>query len=101
MEWMSAIQKAITYMEEHLLEEINYEDVAESVHISSYEFHRAFSFLADMTANNYIRNRRLSLAGMEVIETDKMVTDIALKYAMTHQKALPRLLQDFMAWHLK
>ena len=48
MEWMNAIQKSITHMEEHLLEEINYEDVAESVHISCYEFHRAFSFLAGM-----------------------------------------------------
>ncbi len=28
MEWIEALQKAITYMEEHLLEEINYEDVA-------------------------------------------------------------------------
>ncbi|WP_196228836.1 helix-turn-helix transcriptional regulator [Butyrivibrio fibrisolvens] len=42
MEWISSLQKAITYMEEHLLEEINYEDVAKHVHISSYEFYRAF-----------------------------------------------------------
>ena len=53
------MQKAIAYMEEHLMEEINYEDVAEYVHTSSYEFHRAFSFLSGMTANAYIRNRRV------------------------------------------
>ena len=35
MEWIEALQKAITYMEEHLLEEINYEDVARQVHTSS------------------------------------------------------------------
>lgn len=80
MEWISAIHEAIAYMEEHLLEEINYEDVAESVHISSYEFHRAFSFLSGMTANAYIRNRRLSLAGTEVVGSDAKITDIALKY---------------------
>ena len=45
MEWIAAVQQAITYMEAHLMEEINYEDVAKQVHISSYEFHRAFSFL--------------------------------------------------------
>lgn len=28
MEWIAALQQAIIYMEEHLLEEINYEDVA-------------------------------------------------------------------------
>ena len=80
MEWIEALQKAITYMEDHLLEEINYEDVAKHVHTSCYEFHRAFSFLTGMTANAYIRNRRLSLAGKEIIETDARITDIALKY---------------------
>ena len=80
MEWIAAIQQAITYMEDHLMEEINYEDVAKHVHTSSYEFHRAFSFLTGMTANAYIRNRRLSLAGREIVETDVSVTDIALKY---------------------
>ena len=80
MEWLAAMQHAITYMEEHLMEEINYEDVARHVHTSSYEFHRAFSFLAGMTANTYLRNRRLSLAGREIMETDAKITDIALKY---------------------
>lgn len=80
MNWMAAMQQAITYMEEHLLEEINYEDVAKHVHTSSYEFHRAFSFLTGMTANVYIRNRRLSLAGKEIVETNTRITDIALKY---------------------
>lgn len=80
MEWIAAIQKAITYMEAHLLEEINYEDVAKSVYISSYEFHRAFRFLTGMTPNSYIRSRRLSLAGRDIVETDKKITDIALKY---------------------
>ena len=80
MEWIAAIQQAITYMEDHLMEEINYEDVAKHVHTSGYEFHRAFSFLTGMTANAYIRNRRLSLAGREIVETDASVTDIAMKY---------------------
>ena len=80
MEWIAAMQQAITYMEEHLLEEINYEVVAKQVHTSGYEFHRAFSFLTGMTANAYIRNRRLSLAGREIVEADTKITDIALKY---------------------
>ena len=69
MEWIAAMQEAIVYMEEHLMEEINYEDVAKHVHTSGYEFHRAFSFLTGMTANAYIRNRRLSLAGYETPES--------------------------------
>jgi len=37
MEWIAAMQQAITYMEEHLLEEINYEVVAKQVHTSGDE----------------------------------------------------------------
>ncbi|MBP5221843.1 MAG: AraC family transcriptional regulator [Lachnospiraceae bacterium] len=80
MEWIAAMQQAIAYLEEHLLEEVNYEDAAKYVHTSSYEFHRAFSFLTGMTANAYIRSRRLSLAAREIVETDARITDIALKY---------------------
>ena len=80
MEWTAALQQAIDYIEAHLMEEINYEDVAKQVHTSGYEFHRAFSFLTGMTANAYIRNRRLSLAGLELLETDARITDLALKY---------------------
>ena len=80
MEWIAAVQQAISYMEEHLTDQINYEDVAQKVHISSYEFHRAFSFLTGMTANTYIRSRRLSLAGREIKQTDERISDIALKY---------------------
>lgn len=80
MEWIAAMQQAITYIEEHLMEEINYEDVAKHVHTSGYEFHRAFSFLTGMTANTYIRNRRLSLAAREIVETEEKITDVAFRY---------------------
>ena len=63
MEWTTLLQKAIDYMEAHMLEEINYEDVARQINMSSYNFHRTFRFMAGMTANEYIRNRRLSMAG--------------------------------------
>ncbi|MBQ4619106.1 MAG: AraC family transcriptional regulator [Clostridia bacterium] len=80
MDWISEMQRAIAYMEAHLMEEIGYEDIAGHVHMSSYEFHRAFSFLTGMTPNAYIRKRRLSLAGREIAETSGKITDIALKY---------------------
>lgn len=95
MEWIAAIQQAISYIEAHLLEKINYEDVANQVHISSYEFHRAFSFLTGMTANAYIRNRRLSLAGKEIIETDTKITEIALKYGYDTSESFTKAFARF------
>ena len=60
MEWTAAMQQTITYIEEHLLDKINYEDAARQLHTSSYEFHRAFSFLTGMTVNAYIRSPVIS-----------------------------------------
>lgn len=80
MEWVKLLQQAIEYMELHLLEKINYEDVAKHIHMSQYNFHKIFSLLAGMTANEYIRNRRLSLAGQELQTSGGKIIDLAYKY---------------------
>lgn len=80
MSGYTMLQQAINYMEEHLLDDISYESVAKQVHMSAYEFHRAFSFMSDMTVSTYIRNRRLSLAGQEMLTPGAKVTDVAMKY---------------------
>ena len=51
MKSVQLLQQAICYMEEHLLEDINYEDVARNAYMSSYNFHRTFSFMAGMLTN--------------------------------------------------
>lgn len=80
MKQIEMLQKAIDYVEEHMLEEIHFDDVAKYLNMSPYEFHRAFSFTSGMTLNAYIRNRRLSMAGQELVRTDKRIIDIAMKY---------------------
>lgn len=80
MKQIEMLQKAIDYVEEHMLEEIHFDDVAKHLNMSPYEFHRAFSFTSGMTLNAYIRNRRLSMAGQELVRTDKRIIDIAMKY---------------------
>lgn len=80
MEWIAQLQEALKFIEEHLLEDINYEAIARHVCMSGYSFHRTFSLMAGMTANEYIRLRRLSLAAQELRQTDISVLDAALKY---------------------
>ena len=89
------IQQAITYMEEHILEEINYADAAKTVHMSCYNFHRTFSFIAGMTANEYIRSRRLTLAAQELQSTDISVTDAAYKYGYDSPESFSKAFSRF------
>lgn len=80
MDCIQSIQKAINYMEENILENINYEDVASEVYMSNYHFHRLFSMVTGVTANDYIRKRRLSMAGQELSMSNSKVIDISMKY---------------------
>lgn len=80
MEWTDAIVSGIEYIEDHITDDISAEDVANHVHISSYCFQRGFSMLCGYTIIEYMRNRRLALAGGELAATDEKVIDIAMKY---------------------
>lgn len=80
MDWIAIVQRAINYMEEHLLEEVDYDEIAASVAVSSFHFHSAFSMIMGMTAAEYMRKRRLSMAGQELARSKAKVIDVALKY---------------------
>lgn len=95
MDWVKLLQQAIDYMESHLLEKINYEDAAKEVNMSSYNFHRIFSLMAGMTANEYIRSRRLSLAGQEMQMTDNKIIDIAYKYGYETPESFAKAFSRF------
>jgi AraC family transcriptional regulator len=80
MDWIESLQKAIDYIEENLLEDIDAESIAESVYTSNTHFQRIFRIITGMTISEYIRSRRLSLAGQELFSRDIKVIDIAIKY---------------------
>ncbi|MDE5679915.1 MAG: AraC family transcriptional regulator, partial [Lachnospiraceae bacterium] len=89
------IQQAICYMEEHICENISYTEVAKSVHMSGYNFHRTFSFIVGMTANEYIRKRRLTLAAMELQTTNISVIDVAYKYGYESPESFSKAFSQF------
>lgn len=73
MEWINAIQNAIEYIEENITENITSEDTANKVYISPFYFQKGFAMLCGFTVAEYIRNRKLSLAGGELATTDANV----------------------------
>ena len=80
MNWVEGIRDGIQYIEEHLEEEITIEDVAKHVCISSFYYQKAFSILCGFSVSEYIRYRRLSLAGSDLLATNQKIIDIAMKY---------------------
>lgn len=80
MEWMKAIGDSVQYIEEHITEEVSAESVAEYVNVSPFYFQKGFAMICGFTVAEYIRNRRLALAGNEIAASDEKIIDIALKY---------------------
>ena len=95
MDWITGIQNAINYIEDHILEEIDYEEVAKQSYSSSYHFQRVFGILCGYTVGEYIRNRRLSLAGMELQTEKAKVIDVALKYGYDSPDSFTKAFQKF------
>jgi len=80
MEWIESISRAIDYIEDHITEEISVDGIARQVNISPFYFQKGFSLLCGFTVMEYVRKRRLALAGSELVSTDTKVIDVALKY---------------------
>ena len=80
MDWAKAVKDAVEYMERHITEDITMYDVASHINISPFYFHKGFSILCGYSVTEYIRMRRLALAGEELLTSDITVMDLAMKY---------------------
>lgn len=80
MEWAAVIQEAISYIEEHITDDITVYDVAKHVGVSPFYFHKGFHMLCGYSLMEYIRNRRLSLAGQELLTNERSIIELAGTY---------------------
>lgn len=80
MDSLSSMNNALSYIEMHLTEDIDYNQLAKIALSSEYHFKRMFSFLSGISLSEYIRKRRLTLAALELKNSDLKIIDIAVKY---------------------
>jgi len=80
MDSLSSMNKALAYIEDHLVEDIDYGEVSRIAHCSEYHFRRMFSFLSGIGLSEYIRRRRLTLAALDLKDTNLKIIDVAVKY---------------------
>ncbi len=95
MEWTVGIQNAINYIEDHITEDLDYDRIAKESFSSAFHFQRVFSILCGYTVGEYIRNRRMSLAGAELAEDRAKVLDIAHKYGYDSPESFGKAFQKF------
>ena len=95
MDWTEGIRRAIDYIEENLAGEISCEEAAARAFSSPYHFQRVFGIVCGCTFGEYVRKRRLTLAGADLSESKMKVTDAALKYGYETPESFSRAFLKF------
>ncbi len=95
MDWIDKMNHAVEYIETNLDTSIDFEEVAKIAYCSMSHFQRLFSFIADIPLSEYIRNRRMTIAGYELKNSDIKILDVALKYGYDSPEAFSRAYQNF------
>lgn len=95
MEAATSIQNAIDYIENHLMDDIDTNEIARKACLSNFYFQRIFKALFGYSIGEYIRFRRLTLAGNELAESEVKVIDIALKYGYETPESFSRAFKEF------
>ncbi|MEV0174036.1 AraC family transcriptional regulator [Streptomyces sp. NPDC050803] len=93
---LEGLNQAMAHIEGHLDGRIEATDLARIATTSEYHFRRLFSALAGMPLSEYVRRRRLTVAGAEVLAGERTLLEIAVRYGYTSGEAFARA---FRAMH--
>ena len=93
--WIEGFQASIDYIEQHLLNELDIEEVAKKAALSPFYYQRIFIALCGMTVGEYIRARRMTLAAQELACSEHKVIDIAMKYGYDSPDSFTKAFQRF------
>lgn len=96
MNTLSQFNDAMRYIEENLTEEINIDYLAQVAGCSKYHFSRMFSFLAGIPLSEYIRKRKLTVAGLSLSSNQEKIIDVALRFGYESPEAFSKA---FLAMH--
>lgn len=95
MDWIKSFQRSIDFIEDNLENELKTEHIAAVMNVSPFYYQRIFAVICGITVGEYIRNRRLSLAGADLLRSDEKIIDIALKYGYDTPEGFSRAFARF------
>lgn len=95
MEWIESIRKTIDDLEESLYDTENEIDIAKRIGISSFYLQKGFCILTGYSMSEYVRNRRLYLAGLDVIAKKEKIIEIAYKYGYESPESFSKAFTRF------
>ncbi|SCL68657.1 AraC family transcriptional regulator [Micromonospora citrea] len=87
---LERLNQAMEHIERHLDQPIEVAELARIAVTSEYHLRRIFSALAGVGLSEYIRRRRLTVAGAEVLAGERTLLDVAVRYGYGSTEAFAR-----------
>ncbi|MEU5433540.1 AraC family transcriptional regulator [Streptomyces sp. NPDC020719] len=87
---LERLNQAMDHIEAHLDRSIEAAELARIAATSEYHFRRMFSALAGMPLSEYIRRRRMTVAGAEVLSDERTLLEVAVRYGYGSGEAFAR-----------
>lgn len=84
---VSVTEKVLSYIEDHLGQELSLEEIARELNYSKYYVARAFKENTGMTLHKYIQGRRLSEAARKLAQTEQPIIEVAFDAGYSSQQA--------------
>jgi len=94
MDKLQKISEVLHYIEDHLYEITDYEQVAGIFYFSPYYFHRLFSIVVGKPIAAYIRERRLEKAAVLLSGSDKTITSICFECGFNSSQSFCRAFKN-------
>jgi AraC-type DNA-binding domain-containing proteins len=94
MDWTTRINQALDYIEKNLDADIDLKQAARLALCSTNSFSNIFLITTGIQLSEYIRRRRLTLAALELQNSDDKIIDISLKYGYSSPTAFNRAFQN-------
>jgi AraC family transcriptional regulator len=87
---LERLNQALEYIEDRLDQQVDVTELARIAATSEYHLRRMFSALAGMPLSEYVRRRRLTVAGAEVLAGQVTLLEIAVRYGYGSGEAFAR-----------
>ncbi|WP_432121620.1 GyrI-like domain-containing protein [Streptomyces sp. S1] len=87
---LERLNRALDHIEEHLRDDLDPAELARIATTSEYHFRRLFSALAGMPLSEYVRRRRLTVAGAEVLAGERTLLEVAVRHGYGSGEAFAR-----------
>ncbi|RYJ30780.1 hypothetical protein CU044_0830 [Streptomyces sp. L-9-10] len=87
---LERLNQAMEHIERNLGQPIEVAELARIAVTSEYHFRRLFSALAGIPLSEYIRRRRLTVAGADVLGGERTLLDVAVRYGYGSGEAFAR-----------